>query len=155
MVFLLTFWLLFLILQLSSFGVRPWQIVGLGLLPSNLGWTNQSGKCERRKFIGTEACSVSRNHTSHTLFSPQTEKCLSTLKCYKEIKPVNPKGNQSWIFIGRTDAEAEVPILWLSDAKSWLTGKVPEAGNDWRQEEKGMTEDVLVGWHHQLDGHEF
>ena len=73
----------------------------------------------------------------------------------EEIKPVNPKGNQSWIFIGRTDAEAEALILWPPDAKSWLPWKDLDAGNDWRQEEKGMTEDELVGWHHRLSGHEF
>ena len=73
----------------------------------------------------------------------------------KEIKPVNPKGNQSWIFTGKTDAEAEALILWPPDAKSWLIGKDPDAGKDWRQEEKGTTEDEMVGWHHQLDGHEF
>ena len=72
----------------------------------------------------------------------------------KEIKPVNPKGNQSWILIGRTDAEAETPILWPLDAKNWLIWKDPDAGKDWRQE-KGMTEDEMVGWHHQLNGHEF
>ena len=76
------------------------------------------------------------------------------LNC-KEIQPVNPKGNQPWIFIGRTDAEAEAPILWPPDAKSWLTGKDPDAGKDRRQEEKGTTEDEMVGWHHQLNGHEF
>ena len=74
---------------------------------------------------------------------------------FKEIKPVNPKGNQSWIFIGRTDAEAEAPLLWPTDVKNWLNGKDPDAGKDWRQEEKGMTEDEMVGWHHQLNGHEF
>ena len=73
----------------------------------------------------------------------------------KEIKPVNPKGNQPWIFTGRTDAEAEVPILWPPDAKNWLIGKDPDAGKDWRQEEKGATEDEMVGWHHQLNGHAF
>ena len=78
----------------------------------------------------------------------------SPLDC-TEIKPVDPKGNQSWIFIGRTDAEAEAPILWLSDEKSWLIRKDPDTGTDWRQEEKGMTEDEMVGWHHWLDGHEF
>ena len=78
----------------------------------------------------------------------------SPLDC-KEIQPVNPKGNQSCIFIGRTDAEAETPILWLSDVKSWFIWKDPDAGQDWRQEEKGMTEDEMVGWHWQLDGHEF
>ena len=71
----------------------------------------------------------------------------------KEIKPVNPKGNQPWILIGSTDAEA--PVLWPPDAKSWLIGKDPDAGKDWRQEERGMTEDEMVGWHNQLNGHEF
>ena len=78
----------------------------------------------------------------------------SPLDC-KEMKPVNPKGNQSWIFIGRTDAKAENPILWPLDVKSWLIWKDPDAGQDWRQEEKGMTEDEMVGWHHWLSGHEF
>ena len=73
----------------------------------------------------------------------------------KEIKPVNPKGNQLWIFIGRTDAEAEAPILWPPDAKNGLTGKDPDAGKDWRQEDKRTTEDEMVGWHHQLNGQEF
>ena len=73
---------------------------------------------------------------------------------FKEIQ-VHPKGNQSWIFIGRTDAEAETPILWPSDEKNWLTGKYPDAGKDWRREEKGTTEDEMVGWHHWLNGHEF
>ena len=81
------------------------------------------------------------------------EKTLkSPLDC-KEIQPVHPKGNQSWIFIRRTDAET--PILWPPDAKSWLIRKDPDAGKDWRQEEKGTTEDEMVGWHHQLNGHEF
>ena len=78
------------------------------------------------------------------------------LQCRRlEIQPVNPKGNQSWVFIGRTDMEAETPILWPHDAKSWLTGKDPDAGKDWRWEEKGATEDEMVGWHHRLNGHEF
>ena len=76
------------------------------------------------------------------------EKTLeSPLDC-KEIKPVHPKGNQSWIFFGRTDAEAETPILWPPNVKNWLIGKDPDAGKDWGQEEKGMTEDEMVGWHH-------
>ena len=78
----------------------------------------------------------------------------SPLDC-KEIKPVNLKGNQSWIFIGRIDAEAETPIVWPPDAKNWHIGKDPDAGKDWSQEEKGMTEDETVGWHHWLNGHEF
>jgi len=73
----------------------------------------------------------------------------------QEIQSVHPKGNQSWIFIGRTDAEAETPILWSPDAKNWLIWKDPDARKDWRQEEKGMTEGEMVGWHHQLSGHEF
>ena len=73
----------------------------------------------------------------------------------KEIKLVNPKGNQSWIFIGGIDAEADAPILWLPDSKNWLTGKDPDAGKDWRQEDKGATQDEMVRWHHWLDGREF
>ena len=83
------------------------------------------------------------------------EKTLeSSLDC-KEIKLVNPKRNQSWIVIGRTDAEAETPILWPHNVKNCLIGKDPDAGKDWRQEEKETTENEMVGWHHQLDGHEF
>jgi len=73
----------------------------------------------------------------------------------QEIKPVNSKGNQSWVFIGRTDAEAETRIIWLPDTKKWCIGKDPDSGKDWGQEEKGTTENKMVGWHHQLDGHEF
>ena len=83
------------------------------------------------------------------------EKTLeSPLDC-KEIKLVNPKGNQSWIFIGRTDVEAETPILWPPDLKNWLIWKDPNAGKDWRQVKTGMTEDEMFGWHHQLNGYEF
>ena len=78
----------------------------------------------------------------------------SPLNC-KEIQPVHPKGDQSWIFIGRTDVETETPILWPPDVKNWLIGKDPDAGKDWRREEKGTTEDEMVGWHHWLNGHEF
>ena len=81
------------------------------------------------------------------------EKTLeSPLDC-KEILPVNPKGNQSLIVIGRTDAETETPILWPPDAKNWLIWKDPDAEKDWSQEEKGTTEDEMAGWHHQLNGH--
>jgi len=82
------------------------------------------------------------------------EKILESSLDFKEIKPVNPKGNQSWIFIGMTDAEAETPILWPPDGKNRFTGKDPDAGQDWRQEEKGTTEDEIIGWHHQVNGHE-
>ena len=78
----------------------------------------------------------------------------SPLDC-KEIQPVHPKGDQSWVFIGRTDVEAEPPILWPPHEKSWLIGKDPDAGKDWGQEEKGPTEDEMAGWHHRLDGHGF
>ena len=78
----------------------------------------------------------------------------SPLDC-KKIQPVNPEGNQSWIFIGRTDAEAETPILWPPDVKNWLIWEDPHGGKDWRQEEKGTTEDEMVGWHHWLNWHEF
>ena len=81
------------------------------------------------------------------------ESNFDNLDC-KEIKPVRPKGNQPWIFIGRTDTKAEAPILWPPDAKSWLIWKDHDTGKDWGQEEKGTTEDEMVGWHHQLNGHE-
>ena len=79
---------------------------------------------------------------------------VSPLDC-KEIQPVHSKGDQSWLFIGRTGAEAETPILWPLHAKSWLIGKDPDAGRDWGQKEKGTTEDEMAGWHHRLDAHEF
>ena len=82
------------------------------------------------------------------------EKTLESPLDYKEIQPVHLKGNQYWIFIGRTDAEAETPIIWPPDTKNWLIGKDPDAGKDWRWKEKGMTEDEMVGWHHQLNGYE-
>ena len=89
------------------------------------------------------------------LWTVVLEKTLeSPLDC-KEIQPVHPKGNKFWIFIGRTDAEAKTPILWPPDVKSWLIWKDPDAGKDWGQEEKGMTEDEMVRWHHRLNGREF
>ena len=81
------------------------------------------------------------------------EKTLESPLDSKEIQLVHPKGNKSWIFIGRTDAEAETLILWPPDVKNWLIGKGPDAGKDWRREDKGTTEDEMVGWHHQLNGH--
>ena len=83
------------------------------------------------------------------------EKTLESPLDLKEIQPVHPKGDQSWVFIGRTDAEAETPILWPPDAKSWLIWKHPDAGKDWGQEEKGTIEDEMVVWHHQLNESEF
>ena len=83
------------------------------------------------------------------------EKTLESPLDRKEIQPVHPKGEQSWLFIGRTDVEAETPILWPPDVKSWLIGKDSDAGKDWGQEEKGTTENEMVGWHHRLSGHGF
>ena len=84
-----------------------------------------------------------------------SEKTLESPLDFKEIQLVSPKGNQSWVFIGRTDAEVEAPILWPPDVKNRLIGKDSEAGKDWRREEKGTIEDEMVGWYHQLNGHEF
>ena len=83
------------------------------------------------------------------------EKTLESPLDSKEIQPVHPEGDQTWVFIGRPDVEAETPILWPPGTKSWLISKDPDAGKDWRQEEKGTTKDEMVGWHHQLNGHEF
>ena len=83
------------------------------------------------------------------------EKTLASPLGCKEIQPVHPKGDQSWVFIGRTDAEAETPIFWPCHANSWLIGKDADAGRDWGHEEKGVTGDEMAGWHHQLNGHEF
>ena len=83
------------------------------------------------------------------------EKTLESALDCKEVQAVHPEGDQSWVFIGRTDAEAETPILWPPDAKNWLIGKDPDAGKDWRQEKKWAAEDEMVGWHHGLNGHEF
>ena len=83
------------------------------------------------------------------------EKTLDSSLDLKEIQPVHPKGGQSWVFTGRTDAEAETPVLWPPHVKTCLIGKDPDAGRDWGQKEKGMTEDEMAGWHHRLYGHEF
>ena len=93
--------------------------------------------------------------TNWCFWTVMLEKILESPWDCKEIKPVNSEENQSWIFIGRTDAEVETPILWPPDAKNWLIGKAPDAGKDWRQKEKVMTEDEMVGWHHYLNGHKF
>ena len=89
------------------------------------------------------------------LWTVVLEKTLESPLDNKEIQLVNPKGTQPWIFFGRTDAEAEPPGLWPPDLKRWLIGKNPDPGKDWRQEEKGVTEDEMIRWHHQLNGHEF
>jgi len=122
-----------------------------GILVVELFWSSSPFSC----FVDVTVneCLYLQSSSYHSFWTVVLEKTLeSPLDC-KEIKPVNPKGNQSWIFIGRTDAEA--PILWPPDEKNWLIWKDPDAGKDWRWEEKGMTEDEMAGWHHWLDGHEF
>ena len=100
-------------------------------------------------------CEESWEQKNWCFWTVVLEKTLeSPLDC-KEIQPVHPKGDQSWIYIGRTDAEAEAPMLWPPDAKNWLIRKYSDSEKDWRQEEKGMTKNEMVGWHHQLNGHEF
>ena len=100
-------------------------------------------------------CRLLQNIEYSSFWTVVLEKTLeSPLDC-KEIQPVHPKGDQSWVFTGRTDAKAETPVLWPPHAKSWLIGKDSDAGRDWGQEEKGTTEDEVAGWHHGLDGHEF
>ena len=105
---------------------------------------------------GCESCTVKKaEHWRIDAFELVLEKTLeSPLDC-KEIQPVHSKGDQSWVFIGGTDVEDESPILWPPDVKSWLIWQDPDAGKDWGQEEKGTTEEEMVGWHHQPDGHEF
>ena len=102
--------------------------------------------------LDCEECWTSKNWCFWTVVLEKTLE--SPLDC-KEIQPVHPKADQSWVFIGRTDPEAETPVFWPPHAKSWLIGKDPDAGKDWGQEEKGTTEDEMPGWHHRLDGHEF
>ena len=105
---------------------------------------------------GCESWTIRKaEHQRIDAFELVLEKTLESPLDFKEIQPVNLKGHQSWIFIGRTDAEAETPILWPPNTKNWLIGKDPDGGKDWRQKEKGMTEDEMVGWHHWLNGHEF
>ena len=110
--------------------------------------------CNHRKSVGQFDCRAFRDCMVWAVWSAEnyTSKSLSD---YKEIQPVHPKGDQSWVFTGRTDVEAETPVLWPRDSKSWLMGKDPDAGKDWGQEDKGTTEDEMVGWHHRLNGHEF
>ena len=101
---------------------------------------------------GSLACWSPWGHKESGMTVWLNKKIHSTLK---EVKPINPKGNQLWIVIGSTEAEAEAPVLWPPDANSWLTGKDPDVGKDWGQEEKGATVDEMAGWHHRLNGHEF
>ena len=119
--------------------------------PSSQGYGSSSGHVWMRELDYKENWAP-KNWCFWTVVLEKTLE--SPLDC-KEIQPVHSKGNKSWIFIGRTDVEAETPILWPPDVKSWLIWKDPDAGKDWRQEEKGTTEDEMVGWHHRFNGHEF
>ena len=103
-----------------------------------------------------DSCICLLERKLHILFwTVVLEKTLESPLGCNEIQPVHPKGDQSWVYIGRTDVEAETPILWTPDVKSWLIWKDPDAGKDWGQEEKGTTEDEMVGWHHQHNGRGF
>ena len=127
----------------------PWPSC---LLPSHSQSYGYSGSHVRMWELGYKERWTPKNWCFWTV---ELEKTLeSPLDC-KEIQPVHPKGNQSWIFIGKTDSEAETPVVWPPDAKNWLIWKDPNAGKVWRQEEKGTTEEEMVGWHHRLSGHEF
>ena len=119
--------------------------------PSSQGYGFSSGHVWMWE-LDCKECWVLKNWCFWTVVLEKTLE--SPLDC-KEIQPVYPKGDQSWVFIGRTDVEAEIPVLWPPDVKSWLIWKDPDAGKDWGQEEKGMTEDEMVEWHHRLNGHEF
>ena len=119
--------------------------------PSNQGYGFACGHVWMWE-LDCEVCWVPKNWCFWTVVLEKTLE--SPLDC-KEIQPVHPKGDQSWVFIGRNDAKAETPALWPPHAKNWLIGKDPDAGRDWGQEKKGTTEDEMAGWHHGLNGHEF
>ena len=121
------------------------------IIPSTQGYGFSCGHVWMWE-LNCEASWVPKNWCFWTVVLEKTLE--GPLDC-KEIQPVHPKGDQSCMFIGRTDVEAETAIRWPPDAENWLIGKDPDAGEDWGQEEKGMTEDEMVGWHHRLDGHEF
>ena len=123
-------------------------------MPS-MGVLRVSPRLRNKVWMWELDCEESWSPKNWCFLTVMLEKTLeSPLDC-KEIQPVHPKGDQSWVFIGRTDAEAETPILWPPDEKSWLDGKDPDARKDWGQEKKGTTEDEMVGWHHPLNGHGF
>ena len=129
---------------------KPWHyFVNKGPSSQSYGFsTSHIGMWE----LGYKESWVQKNWCFWTVVLEKTLE--SPLDC-KEIHSVHPKGDQSWVFIGRTDVEAETPILWPPDGKSWLIWEDPDAGKDWGQEEKGTTEDEMFGWHHRLNGHEF
>ena len=153
--------------------LQPWNLKMLAPWKKSCDQPRQDIKMQRHYFADTGPSSQSYDFSSSNVWMWELdckeswvlknwcfwtvvlEKTLESPWDCKETKPVNPKGNQSWTFIGRTDAEAETPTVWPADANNWLLGKDPEAGKDWRQEEKGMTEDEMIGWHNWLDRCEF
>ena len=154
-------------------GLQPWNSKRLAPWKKSYDQPRQHIKMQRHYFankgLGSQSYGFSSGHVwmwqldykeswvpkNWCFWTVVLEKTLeSPLDC-KEIQPVHPQGDQSWVFIGRTNVEAETPILWPPHAKSGLVGKDPDAGKDWGQEEKGMKEDEMVGWHHRLNGHEF
>ena len=144
-----TLWAIALQAPLSAEFSRENTGVGCHFLLQGTFLTQESNPCVLH-LLHWQADSLPLCH----LGSPTWRPSNWNMDC-KEIQPVHPKGDQSWVFTGRTDVEAETPILWLPDVKSWLIWKEPDAGKDWRQEEKGTTEDEMAGWHYQLNGHEF
>ena len=142
---------------------KKWQATPV-FFPGEFPWTEEPGGLQS---IGSQRvghdwhkmweldCEESWAQKNWCFWTVVLEKTPESPLDYKEIQPIHSKGDQSWVFIRRTDAEAETPVLWPPDAKSWIIGKDPDAGRDWGQEEKGMTEDEMAGWHHRLDGHEF
>ena len=167
-------WQTFYILGLqnnSRWWLQPWNSKMLAPWKESYDQLRQHIKKQRHYFANKgpfgQSCGFSSSHVwmweldykeswvlkNWCFWTVVLEKTLeSPLDC-KEIQPVHPKGDQSWVFIGRTDVEAETPILWPPDVKNWLLGKDPDAGKDWRREEQRMTEDEMVGWHHRLNGH--
>ena len=128
---------------------KQWPTLFWGALKSGYGFS--SGHV----WMGELDCEESWALKNWCFWTVVLEKTLESPLDSKEIQPVHPKGNQSWVFIGRTDVEAETPILWPPHEKSWLIWKDPDAGKDWRHEEKGTTENEMVGWHHLLNAHGF
>ena len=129
------------------------QMPEAGLTKTILLWALQLSQIAVRKWeLDCEETWAPKNWCFWTVV---LEKTLESLLDWKEIQPFHPKGDQFWAFTGKSDVEAETPILWPPDMKNWLIGEDPDAGKDWEQEEKGMTEDEMVGWYHRLDGHEF
>ena len=153
--------------------LQPWNWKTFALWKKSYGQPRQHIKKQRHYFankgLSSQGYGFSSSHVwmweldhkeswvpkNWCFWTVVLEKTLESPWDCKEIQLVHSKGNQSWIFFGWTDAEAETPILWPPDAKSWLMWKDPDVGKDWRQEEKGIMEDKMVGWHHQFDGHEF